>query len=304
MIRLRTTCLLFALLPLIIPSATVVAQDAPPPLPPVLTPPPAAADEGRPWLGLVGDDMGRSAGVRIVELRPQGPAVEAGLQVGDLLTGAAGLELKTLQDMLNLMQQVKPGQQIELNVVRDGRRRNVMLQVATRPSPPPDAPTPNAPTPLEPADPQPYLGVRMIAPDDGDGALVERVEAESPAHLGGLRPGQRIVSMDGQPINRPEDMAQAMANVQPGQEISFGVIAANQRRVITVTVGTAAPRTPPPRNPTPPPYNPNDPFGPKPTNEPAQTPTNGAAAIRARIQQLEKELEDLRAQLRRIDGDQ
>ena len=212
------------------------AQELPPPPPP---------QTGGAWIGIVGDDGGNAAGVRVEEIRQNGPALQAGLQVGDLITGAAGLELRTLEDLVSLLSDLEPGNQVELNIVRAGRRRTINLTLAERPGDlPPAADGGRDPQTPSQTTVRPYLGLRVGSNPEVEGAVVERVEAGSPAHLGGLRPGNVVVSLNGRAIRSAEDMAVLMAAARPGQELDIGYLADGRRQVATVRLGPISAQAP------------------------------------------------------------
>ncbi len=96
----------------------------------------------RPWLGIVGYDVDRriaqyyqlpvTQGVFLVEVSEGGPAVAAGLQVGDVLTSVDGRVLAAVSDLVDALRGKKIGQTVELGFERQGARK-VRLPLATRP---------------------------------------------------------------------------------------------------------------------------------------------------------------------------
>ena len=82
-----------------------------------------------------------------------------------------------------------------------------------------------------------YLGVRMGTAPEG-GAAVAGVEPGGPAARGGLQDGDRIVEIDGQPVDDSDDVSGAVNAGQPGQEVRMVVERSGQRRTLTVELGT------------------------------------------------------------------
>jgi S1-C subfamily serine protease len=69
-----------------------------------------------------------------------------------------------------------------------------------------------------------------------DGALVASVEPESPAQLAGLRAGDVLVSLGGQPIRTMDDLGELMDGaLRPGQPGTLGVVRGEQRLEVGVT---------------------------------------------------------------------
>ena len=162
-----------------------LAIPTPPAIPtPLATPAPSASPKV--YLGAVAlDEAGR--GVRITEVRTGSPAQRAGLRPKDLVIGAAGNRVQTLQGLTSILGGLKPGDRMELNVLRGIRtvRLDVVLgapsavpHVAERPSIPaapataaeapgtiPPPPTELAAPPSQPvAPPAAADGPALVAP--------------------------------------------------------------------------------------------------------------------------------------------
>ena len=82
-----------------------------------------------------------------------------------------------------------------------------------------------------------YLGVRMGSAPEG-GAAVGGVEPGGPAARGGLQGGDRIVEIDGQPVDDSDDVSGAVNAGKPGQKVRMVVERGGQRRTLTVELGT------------------------------------------------------------------
>jgi S1-C subfamily serine protease len=85
--------------------------------------------------------------------------------------------------------------------------------------------------------PHAYLGVRSGDTPSG-GAQVGDVVAGGPADKGGLRPGDRVVSIGGQPVRGADDLSAAVNDRKPGEKVDITVERGGQRRTLTVTLGT------------------------------------------------------------------
>lgn len=72
------------------------------------------------------------------------------------------------------------------------------------------------------------------------GAFVSRVEPGSPAAKAGIREQDVIVSFDGKPIARSDDLVNAVADTPVGTQVKLGVIRDGKRIEIPVTVGDRA----------------------------------------------------------------
>jgi S1-C subfamily serine protease len=98
----------------------------------------------RPWLGIMGLEVSsrmaayhglpRSTGILITSLVKQGPALQAGLRVGDLLVCVAGKQVSGMMDLSALMKVRAPGESIELEVIRNGATVKSRVRLGTRPT--------------------------------------------------------------------------------------------------------------------------------------------------------------------------
>jgi putative serine protease PepD len=81
------------------------------------------------------------------------------------------------------------------------------------------------------------LGVEL-ATGLGSGAVVASVKPGGPAARAGIAPGDHIVSINGQPVTSPADVAAVLATLKPGQTVSIGLVKQDGSTVtVKVTVG-------------------------------------------------------------------
>ncbi len=70
-------------------------------------------------------------GVFITDIDPNGPAAQAGLQVGDIITQIGGSALDETHSYINLLYQYQPGDEVELVANRDGVELQVQVTLAS-----------------------------------------------------------------------------------------------------------------------------------------------------------------------------
>lgn len=70
-------------------------------------------------LGVMLEDF--QAGVRINDVFPESPAAKAGIERGDIITTFDGISIHERFDIIYQLQKKKPGDQIKINIVRDGK---------------------------------------------------------------------------------------------------------------------------------------------------------------------------------------
>ncbi len=83
----------------------------------------------------------------------------------------------------------------------------------------------------------PWLGVRVS--QEADGARILEVFPNSPAERAGLRPGDRIVAFDGEPVNEARPLTEHVRRHRPGDTVRLTVIREGEERTVSVTLGRA-----------------------------------------------------------------
>jgi S1-C subfamily serine protease len=80
-----------------------------------------------------------------------------------------------------------------------------------------------------------YLGVSVATGVGGPGVIIAAVKPGGPADRAGLRKGEVILSIAGRPTPSTEELATALAELKPGQEVPVEVAGANgDKRTVTV----------------------------------------------------------------------
>ncbi|MGA2068368.1 MAG: PDZ domain-containing protein [Thermoguttaceae bacterium] len=104
---------------------------------PAPTPPggPIAPGRQRAYLGAVVDernDPGR--GVRVLVVRPGGPAEQAGLRPQDLIVAAAGARVRQLSDLAAAVERASPGDRLVIEVLRGVRPQTLTVTLGRQPA--------------------------------------------------------------------------------------------------------------------------------------------------------------------------
>jgi putative serine protease PepD len=83
-----------------------------------------------------------------------------------------------------------------------------------------------------------YLGVTVEpAPGSSTGASIVEVRPGTPAEEAGLEAGDRVVSIDGEPIDSPEELTGLIGSRKPGDRLELEVERDGETRTVTVTLG-------------------------------------------------------------------
>ena len=204
---------------------------------------------GRPFLGLSScrdpldvpppDHRILSPGALILEVMPESPAEQAGLQGGDHITVVDEQDVDAENDLADLITAHEVGDTVTLEVEAPGEEpREVTVELAEHPEEKGNA----------------YLGIRYVGfpgigrlnrhelpfrmprlhfdfdkerfwsrPGSGarQGAIIRQVVEDSPAEAAGLRKGDAITAIDGESVESPRALADAVAEHKPGDTITL-----------------------------------------------------------------------------------
>jgi len=145
------------------------------------------------------------------EVDPDSPAVQAGIQPGDRILSFGGQSVATWKD-LEWAILLSPGQTKEVVLERAGQRLTVQLTIK--------------------ADTRNSIGIPPIAP--ATDVLVSEPQPGRPAEKADLRNGDRIVSIDGEPMTTISKVIKTIQG-SPGKPLHFVIERGGQRieKVIT-----------------------------------------------------------------------
>ena len=88
----------------------------------------------RGWLGIsTMNAPGGEPGAVVAAVEPGAPAARAGIERGDVIVGFAGHKVRQPEDLAGATLELEPGTHVALDIVRDGRHRNVDVALGTRP---------------------------------------------------------------------------------------------------------------------------------------------------------------------------
>jgi hypothetical protein len=86
-----------------------------------------------PYFGSVPDFANEGQGVKFAEVRPGSPAANAGFRGGDVMIAFGGMPIKTLYDFTFALREKKPGDRVDVVVLRDGKEVKATVELTNRP---------------------------------------------------------------------------------------------------------------------------------------------------------------------------
>jgi serine protease Do len=166
--------------------------------------------------------LDETRGALVAAVTPDSPAAEAGVEAGDVILRYRDRDITTLRDLPRLVAATRPGQEVEIEILRDGETETVSVEIGQLRAE--DVATLDEAPAAPPTEPQeteaPGLGI-AIAPldqatralgnvgEDIQGVLVVGVDPRGPA-AGQLRPGDVIVAVRNREVASPDELADAL----------------------------------------------------------------------------------------------
>ena len=138
-----------------------------------------------------------TTGALVNKVRRKSPARRAGVKRGDVVTHLDGRPVETSRSFFEMLASVTAGQQLRLDVWRDGRARNIQARAE------------QVPDELVATLVREMLGMKL-EPREGGGFLVSSVRVGSGAARIGIQPGDVVLGINGRPLD-DEDALRRLA---------------------------------------------------------------------------------------------
>ncbi|RME51751.1 MAG: PDZ domain-containing protein [Caldilineae bacterium] len=198
-------------------------------------------------------------GAVIVDVLEEGAAATAGLQPGDVVTAVDDQPIASGQDLVDAIAAHQPGDEVALTVERNGETQSITVTLGAHPDDETKAflgvqvgamrargrqgqgfnmpygdmmPFGNMPFENMPGQGGAFRGPKLAA-----GAVILDVAADSPAAQAGLQAGDVVTAVGDVEVQSFQDLADAIAAHQPGDEVALTVERNGETQSITVTLG-------------------------------------------------------------------
>ena len=148
-------------------------------------------------------------GALVSNVEPNGPAAKSGMRTGDVILSWNGKPVESSSTLPYLVAGTKPGENVDVEVWRDGKRQTLKVTVA-------EMPAERVQSARAQTAPQGKLGVavRPLSPEEAKqlgapgGLIVE--QAAGAAARAGMRPGDVILGVNGKPVSSPDELKSAI----------------------------------------------------------------------------------------------
>lgn len=218
-------------------------------------------------------DLPEERGALITDVPEEGPASEAGLQADDVIISWNGSRIESAAQLSRMVGETPAGRAIDLGYIRDGRERSVRVELAERSMDGAlrpllelrgnrlegmnerlgelherlqgrlhEMPAPDGNFRFFVRGGRLGAGIQNLGDqlaeyfgaDDG-GVLVTSVSEDSPAEEAGLRAGDVIIAVDGDDVDDPGDLMEAIAEAEEG-DIEIRILRDRRTQTLRATL--------------------------------------------------------------------
>jgi len=154
-------------------------------------------------------------GVLVTDVLEDSPAAKAGLKQGDIITQLNGKPVPGNDYFRNTVSLMAPGTKIKLVVFRDGKEKNITVEVASLSESKMSSKTSEIGTKLGlsvvPVDTD---AARQLGAKGDQGVVVAEVAPRTPAQRAGIRPGMIILSVNQVYVNSVGEFNEALKETE------------------------------------------------------------------------------------------
>jgi serine protease Do len=207
----------------------------------------------RGWLGVqiqpvtagLADSLGlkKAEGAMVDEPQQGGPAANAGIESGDVITAVNGTPIKDARDLARTIGMMAPDSSVKLDIIHKGEAKTVSLTLGQMPN---DQQASAATGRDESTRGVPHLGLQVAPARDVSGAgsqgvVVTAVDPDGPAAEQGIETGNVILEIGGKAVVNAGDVRNALgeAKSQGKHQVLMRVKMGDATRFVALPLGNA-----------------------------------------------------------------
>jgi len=169
-------------------------------------------------------------GALVTSVAADAPAEKAGLEHGDIVLSVDGHKVRETRDLIDYVSSQKPGQKVDVELLRDGKRVRKTVELAERQEVGEETAEAESDQDggiewldLDYQALTPQLRQSLGLPDSLRGVVIREVGASSPLYDEGVSPGDVVTEVNGEPVGGVEDFEAAVQAAASGSYIRLYV---------------------------------------------------------------------------------
>jgi serine protease Do len=182
-------------------------------------------------------DLETENGALVADVTEGGPAEEAGIRRGDVITSFDGKQIEEMRDLPFIVATTPVGKKVTVAVIRDGEKRNFTVEVG-------EMKEEKESEQAEETEAELGMTLRENTPDLAEeynlpvqnGVVVVEVLPNSPAASAGLKPGDVILEVDQEPLKDLGDFRKKTGQYESGETLLLLVNRQGSTLFLTVEV--------------------------------------------------------------------
>ena len=167
-------------------------------------------------------------GALVTEVIPDSPAQEAGFQKGDVIIRYDGKEVRDTHALRRMVASTPGGRRVKVDVIRKGKEVSLSVEIGKLEEREEMAQVEEDQWGLRVQDVTPELASHLGLPDD-KGVVVSEVVPGSPAHHGGISPGDVIIGIEHEEVGDLSDYRKLMKRYRAKESLLLTVRIKAQR---------------------------------------------------------------------------
>lgn len=185
-------------------------------------------------------ELGVSHGVVVTRVVEDSPADKAGILEDDIIQYFDGKKIRNPDDLVRVVRQKKPETEVKVTFIRDEERKDVTVQVGKLQSNFYGYRWRDEDDFFILSQGGGYLGVQLqdlntdlagyFGVKEDEGALILKVEEDTPAEEAGMKSGDVIVQIDEEEVGNAADVREILSDFEEGDEVVITVIRHNRRQ--------------------------------------------------------------------------
>ncbi len=201
----------------------------------------------RGWIGVqvqsISPDLAENLGLKdtsgalVAEPQPNGPAIKAGIESGDVITAINGKDVVDSRDFVRTISAMPPGTSVVLTLLRKGEQKTVTIALGELPTSHEATLSPDTREPRGTRIPQ--LGFSVAPKPASGGVVITELNPDGVAAQVGMKVGDLIIEMGGKKVANANDVRNAVAVAETGgkRTVLLRLKSGDVARFVTLPVG-------------------------------------------------------------------